>query len=781
MSDIIVKFKPSGHKEIVTAIKAIQAAEKNLTVAGKKHNVVVANMTAKLKAQNKTWKDLGVSYAIVGKAAKGNRVAMQQLSLAVKKGTKANHGLLSSNRLLDNSFATMRSHMLLFSFAMSLGVRQVAKFTKEAAKLQSMERAFGSLSGGASNAAIAVDRLKEATNGTLSSFDLFQQANNAMILGVTDNSAAMAQMFDMAQRLGNALGKDTKLSVESLITGIGRQSRLMLDNIGIIVKADKAYASYAAKLGKTADTLTQAEKKQAFMSAALLAGREALSGMPDEVLNADQKFQALSASLDDASKEIGEAFLPMAELLAEALTAIADGIDSKKVKEFGAVVTTVLVVAMIAYRKSIMDAVKAQALLGWGVLAISIGLVAQKLIELSGLFNNTSDGFDESAESISLYVQGLKEAGELKIASELKKQTANLTEFNAELKNRNVDLEKTTQLDLDAAAVLGEYNTQQKDRTNFITDSNKAQKEFNSTTEESNKFSAISTATLFENQEQTSKNIEVLKEYNKAFEVGFENIQSYLQAQDNVLALDAKTFDARLSTINQQIKEVELLQKTTEDTEKYAQVLQLLIDKKEQLVKANLKDAKWEDLTTSMKIQSVGRMMTAAGQLVGMNQKNALIAARLDQGSALINTYTAVTDVLKEGTGPMRYVEAAAALAFGLKQVSAIESQLSQMGGGGSGAGGGVYGKFEQGGYVGGNRHSQGGTIIEAERGEFVMSRNAVESIGLETLNQMNQSGGGGNINVSVSGNVLTQDFVEGELAESIKEAVRRGSDFGIG
>ena len=61
------------------------------------------------------------------------------------------------------------------------------------------------------------------------------------------------------------------------------------------------------------------------------------------------------------------------------------------------------------------------------------------------------------------------------------------------------------------------------------------------------------------------------------------------------------------------------------------------------------------------------------------------------------------------------------------------------------------------------------------------MSRNAVESIGLETLNQMNQGGGGGgNINVSVSGNVLTQDFVEGELAESIKEAVRRGSDFGI-
>ncbi len=98
-----------------------------------------------------------------------------------------------------------------------------------------------------------------------------------------------------------------------------------------------------------------------------------------------------------------------------------------------------------------------------------------------------------------------------------------------------------------------------------------------------------------------------------------------------------------------------------------------------------------------------------------------------------------------------------------------------------NGGQGQIYGSYAEGGYVGGRPHSEGGTIIEAERGEFVMSRNAVESIGLETLNQMNQSGGGASINVNVSGNVLTQDFVEGELAESIKEAVRRGSDFGIG
>jgi len=88
--------------------------------------------------------------------------------------------------------------------------------------------------------------------------------------------------------------------------------------------------------------------------------------------------------------------------------------------------------------------------------------------------------------------------------------------------------------------------------------------------------------------------------------------------------------------------------------------------------------------------------------------------------------------------------------------------------------------KFAQGGLIGGNRHSQGGTMINAEQGEFIMNRNAVNSVGLENLNRMNQGGGGSAITVNVSGNVLSQDFVECELAENIKEAIRRVTDCGI-
>ena len=88
--------------------------------------------------------------------------------------------------------------------------------------------------------------------------------------------------------------------------------------------------------------------------------------------------------------------------------------------------------------------------------------------------------------------------------------------------------------------------------------------------------------------------------------------------------------------------------------------------------------------------------------------------------------------------------------------------------------------QFQQGGLIEGQRHSQGGTPIVAERGEFVMSRNAVSAIGVENLNRMNDGQGGGGTTININGGMISPDFVENELADAIKTAIRRGSDFGI-
>ena len=182
--------------------------------------------------------------------------------------------ITNKGRLLSNTFATMRSKLLLVNFAMAMGVRKMLDFQKQAGKLKAMEKGFNTLSGGVGNAAISMAKLKAATNGTMDQMDLMTQANSAMILGVTKNSDEMAEMFDIAQRLGRALGVDTKRSIETLITGIGRQSGKMLDNIGIVVKSNDAYEKHAKLLETTVDRLTDGEKRQAFMNAAMEAGRK---------------------------------------------------------------------------------------------------------------------------------------------------------------------------------------------------------------------------------------------------------------------------------------------------------------------------------------------------------------------------------------------------------------------------------------------------------------------------------------------------------------------------
>ena len=79
--------------------------------------------------------------------------------------------------------------------------------------------------------------------------------------------------------------------------------------------------------------------------------------------------------------------------------------------------------------------------------------------------------------------------------------------------------------------------------------------------------------------------------------------------------------------------------------------------------------------------------------------------------------------------------------------------------------------QFETGGLVGGRRHSQGGTMIEAEQGEFVMSRNAVQAIGVETLNQMNQGGGAG-LTVNVSAPLVDETVID-SIIPAIQKAQR--------
>ena len=272
---IIIKFKPKGDKDLINAINALTKAQHNL----KKGIVGTSGAGRKYK---KTQDELNAS-SIIG---------------------------VRNQRLLGGAFATLRSKLLLATFALTMFIKPFIRMMQEAAKVKALSTAFDTLTGSTEGAVSSLNKLREATDNTMNSTDLLQQANNALILGVAKNSDEMAEMFDMAQRLGRALGVDAKRSVESLITGIGRQSRLMLDNIGIIVKAEEAYEAYATKLNKTVDSLTDVERKQAFFEATMVSAREKVSRLGAEVLTTQDIMNRAGASFDNLKVAVGDKLNP---------------------------------------------------------------------------------------------------------------------------------------------------------------------------------------------------------------------------------------------------------------------------------------------------------------------------------------------------------------------------------------------------------------------------------------------------------------------------------------
>jgi hypothetical protein len=107
-----------------------------------------------------------------------------------------------------------------------------------------------------------LSKLRAASRGMITDLDLMTNANRAMMLGVTSNADDMSRLLEVAATRGRALGRSTADAFTDIVTGIGRMSPLILDNLGIVTGGEKAFDAYAETLGKTAAELSDVEKKQ---------------------------------------------------------------------------------------------------------------------------------------------------------------------------------------------------------------------------------------------------------------------------------------------------------------------------------------------------------------------------------------------------------------------------------------------------------------------------------------------------------------------------------------
>ena len=109
----------------------------------------------------------------------------------------------------------------------------------EGAQIQRLEQAGSSLARtfGADMDEV-IRSLKKASHNTISETDLMLSANKAMMLGVSANTAELAQLMEIAAVRGHAMGLSTTQAFNDIVTGVGRGSKLILDNLGIIVDGE---------------------------------------------------------------------------------------------------------------------------------------------------------------------------------------------------------------------------------------------------------------------------------------------------------------------------------------------------------------------------------------------------------------------------------------------------------------------------------------------------------------------------------------------------------------
>lgn len=173
--------------------------------------------------------------------------------------------------------------------------------------------------------------MRALSKGTISDLELMQQANQALLLGLPVER--FDDMLNIARSSAKATGQSMDFMLTSIVTGLGRGSKLMLDNLGIVIDTEKSYVKYAKTLGKTSRELTDLEKKQAFVNEALAIGLKNTEKLGDQTVTLTDKWDKLKATLENNAVTLGNRLAPAIEAVIDAANLTFDAAKQKEFKD----------------------------------------------------------------------------------------------------------------------------------------------------------------------------------------------------------------------------------------------------------------------------------------------------------------------------------------------------------------------------------------------------------------------------------------------------------------
>lgn len=254
----------------------------------------------------------------------------------LNKTEKEIDDLSKSSQKVNNSFSGLgRTIGAVFG---AIAVQQVVGFAMETAKLAStsedLRRSLNNLAQkeGLNTVQLMKD-LRAATGNAVSDIDLMKSATQGKFLGVDLKN--MPILFQFASQRARDTGQNIDYLVESIVTGIGRKSPLILDNLGIQMRdLDAEVEKIARSTGKWTGKVDENLRSLYLQDAAVTVAKRAISESGEQSETAATKFERFAASIENLKVTIGELvsgpladFAEVLDIVLKRLTGTLDGSD----------------------------------------------------------------------------------------------------------------------------------------------------------------------------------------------------------------------------------------------------------------------------------------------------------------------------------------------------------------------------------------------------------------------------------------------------------------------
>ena len=149
-----------------------------------------------------------------------------------------------------------------------------------------------------------LDSVQSITQGQLTVEEAAQNINIALSAGF--NTEQIERLSEVSLKASRALGRNLTDAFQRVVRGAAKLEPELLDELGIFTRIDPAVESYANKIGVAASSLTNFEKRQAFVNAVLEEGEKKFGSIDTTLDTTQKKFEQLRVQLIELAIEFGQ-------------------------------------------------------------------------------------------------------------------------------------------------------------------------------------------------------------------------------------------------------------------------------------------------------------------------------------------------------------------------------------------------------------------------------------------------------------------------------------------